>query len=53
MHDRMPVLLEKEEIESWVFEDEFVPFVLGRTPGELKVFREYQQTTLADLGLEL
>ena len=53
VHDRMPVLLEKEEIESWVFEDEFVPFVLGRTPGELKVFREYQQTTLADLGLEL
>ena len=41
VHDRMPVLLEKEEIESWVFEDEFVPFVLGRTPGELKVFREY------------
>lgn len=53
VHDRMPVLLRKEEIEGWVFEDEFVPCVLERTPGELEKFQEYQQTTLADLGLEL
>lgn len=53
VHDRMPVLLGKEEIASWVFEDEFMPFVLERTPAELEKFQEYQQTTLADLGLEL
>ena len=53
VHDRMPVLLGKEEIASWVFEDEFMPFFLERTPAELEKFQEYQQTTLADLGLEL
>ena len=52
-HDRMPVLLEKTELESWIFEDDFLEYVLRRVPAKLDKFQEYEQTTLEDLGLKL
>ena len=52
-HDRMPVLLGKTELESWIFEDDFLEYVLHRVPAKLDKFQEYEQTTLEDLGLKL
>ncbi len=35
IHERMPILLEERELEDWVFDDDFVAFVLHRRPGPL------------------
>ncbi len=35
VHNRMPVILDKSELESWVFDNDFMRYVLERTPVEL------------------
>lgn len=43
VHDRMPVILEKSEIENWVFDDTFMRYALSRIPSELMREQEYEQ----------
>ena len=52
VHDRMPLLLDKTEIERWIFEDGFLDYALHKTPAELEKYQEYEQTSLAEFGLE-
>ena len=46
VHDRMPLLLERTEIESWVLDDGAVEFLLHKRPGELERQTEYEQMRL-------
>lgn len=43
VHDRMPVILEKQELEKWVFDDRYIKQVLPRVPAELVREQEYEQ----------
>ena len=46
VHDRMPLVLEKEELESWVYDDGFLEFALHKAPPQLDKSQEYEQLTL-------
>lgn len=46
IHDRMPLILESEEIESWIMQDELLDCYLKRVPRQLKASQEYEQQTL-------
>lgn len=46
VHDRMPLILEKNELENWIYEDGYAEYILGRTPVLLKREQEYEQMTL-------
>ncbi|MDO5422392.1 MAG: SOS response-associated peptidase family protein [Eubacteriales bacterium] len=46
VHDRMPLILEKEEVRRWLLEGEATAGLLKKTPGELEPYREYEQQTL-------
>ncbi len=46
IHDRMPLVLEKSELESWIFENDYVDFALHKVPVNLKKIREYEQGKL-------
>ncbi len=46
VHDRMPLVLEQEEIPRWILEDDAVEFILHKTPKLLDVKTEYEQMTL-------
>lgn len=46
VHDRMPLILEKDELENWIFDDGFLDFALHKTPVQLKKFQEYEQQSL-------
>lgn len=43
VHDRMPLILEKNELESWVYDDQFLPFALKKEPVQLERYRGYEQ----------
>lgn len=43
VHDRMPVILEKNELEDWMYDDAFMEYVLKRIPVELMQEQEYEQ----------
>ena len=45
VHDRMPLILEKYELENWVYENVDAEYVLGKTPAILKREQEYEQMT--------
>lgn len=45
VHDRMPVILEKKELKNWVYDNEFMEYVLNRIPIELTREQEYEQQT--------
>lgn len=49
IHDRMPLLLKKEEVAVWLENAERTDACLAGVPGELKVYREYEQLSLFDL----
>lgn len=49
VHDRMPLVLEKEQIEDWLFDDETTEFILHQIPVQLQRSAEYEQQTL-DFG---
>lgn len=46
VHHRMPLILEKEELNDWIYDDNFLTFVLNKTPPLLKQYREYEQQSL-------
>lgn len=45
VHDRMPLILEKNELENWVYEDGYAEYLLRKTPVLLKREQEYEQMT--------
>ena len=46
VHDRMPLLLKENELENWIFEDEFADWVIQKIPSQLNQIRDYEQFTL-------
>ena len=46
VHDRMPLILEPEEVESWVLDERAAEFILHKTPALLKSSAEYEQLRL-------
>lgn len=49
VHERMPLLLNESELESWVYDDAFLPFALQKTPEPLVKHQDYEQRSLLDL----
>ena len=45
VHDRMPLILEKEQLEDW-FDNEKMRTILHQTPARLKRHAEYEQQSL-------
>ena len=46
VHDRMPLILEKGELEDWIYDDRFLEFALKKVPVQLKKQQEYEQQSL-------
>lgn len=46
VHDRMPLLLERDEIESWLFDSSLTERFLKKTPALLERRAEYEQMSL-------
>lgn len=49
IHDRMPLLLKKEQVPDWVENDEKTDALLAQVPEALESYREYEQLSLFDL----
>ncbi len=47
VHDRMPLILPREEIEDWILDDACVEDFLHRTPAALQKVCDYEQGTLS------
>lgn len=48
VHERMPLILEKNELENWVYEDGYAEYVLKKIPVSLKRKQEYTQLSFFD-----
>lgn len=46
VHDRMPLILEPEEIKTWIYEKEKAKQLLRKVPSVLECRTEYEQMTL-------
>lgn len=46
VHDRMPLILEKDELENWVYDDGFLSYALHREPAALDRRQDYEQLRL-------
>ena len=46
IHHRMPLILDRSELEDWVYEDSFLEFALHKTPSQLARRQEYEQQRL-------
>ena len=46
VHDRMPLILERDQLEEWVLNDRAVMRILEQRPVLLKKLAEYEQQTL-------
>ena len=46
VHHRMPLLLERKEVEDWIYDDTFLEFALHKTQPKLRRMREYEQISL-------
>ena len=46
VHHRMPLILEEEELEPWLYEEKMVEFFLKKKPGILYKEMEYEQQRL-------
>ena len=46
VHDRMPLILEENELKDWVYDDKFMEFALHKTPPGLEREQEYEQQSL-------
>lgn len=49
VHDRMPLLLEEEELQAWVYEEASLEKILKKVPGSLKRSQEYEQLSLFEI----
>ena len=45
-HDRMPLILERSELEDWVYEDTFLEYALHKKPPQLVRRQDYEQQSL-------
>lgn len=46
VHDRMPLILERDELEAWLLDEVFAEKILKKVPEQLQQFREYEQQSL-------
>jgi len=46
VHDRMPLILERDQLKEWVLNDRAAKRILGQRPVLLKKLAEYEQQTL-------
>lgn len=46
VHNRMPLILEPEELEDWVLDDQATEYFLHKIPVMLKSYAEYEQMRL-------
>ena len=46
VHDRMPLLLERDEIENWIFEDNLTEAFLQKTPALMERRADFEQISL-------
>lgn len=46
VHDRMPLILRRDQIEPWLTDAEKTDGILSQTPEELSVYREFEQLSL-------
>ncbi len=46
VHDRMPLIIEENEINMWLYDDKATEFILNKKSPELEQHREYEQQTL-------
>lgn len=49
VHNRMPLILEEEEIEKWIFDSSKTKMILEKQPDLLERNSQYQQQSLFDL----
>lgn len=49
VHERMPLILEKQEVEDWILDDQSVGFLLHKTPVLLERQTDYEQISLWDV----
>lgn len=47
VHRRMPLILEEEELENWIFEEEYMRKVLQKIPVQLSRKQDYEQQTFS------
>lgn len=46
VHDRMPLVLEENELQDWVWDNQFLEFALKKVPPLLRKKQEYEQQRL-------
>ena len=46
VHDRMPLILERSEIEDWVYDNGFLDFALHKKQPLLQKYQPYVQQSL-------
>lgn len=46
VHERMPLILENNELENWIFDDKSIEFLLHKIPVQLRNVSEYHQQSL-------
>lgn len=46
VHDRMPLILEENEIDMWIYDDKATEYILNKKSPKLGQHREYEQQTL-------
>ena len=46
VHDRMPLILDQDEIEEWLFDEKKMSGLLHKTPVLLNSYTDYEQMTL-------
>ena len=46
VHNRMPLVLDKNELEDWIYDDKFTEYALHKIPPKLCREQEYEQQSL-------
>ena len=46
VHDRMPVVLEREDVKDWIFNEEKAREILQKVPADLEKSCDYEQLSL-------
>lgn len=46
VHPRMPLIVERDELEEWIYNDAFLEFALHKVPDMLDSRQEYEQQSL-------
>ena len=51
VHDRMPLILDENEVEDWIMDSKSVDYMIRKVPRRLTQLREYEQGTLPFLNM--